>query len=139
MSVRLSFLKKIPIEVEPASSFRRPDYTDSTGIVESLSHLAPAGQLQWYPPVMMGADTVRSQLFSGSYIDRAIDLMCRLSPDDYTSFLINFFSDGRARFGREWCYADIVTVLLCLSGLIKPRKYLEIGVRRGRSAAAVAA
>jgi predicted O-methyltransferase YrrM len=87
---------------------------------------------------MIGADTVATRLFDRRFIDTAIDLMNKLSSDDYTSFLTQYYTDGLSRFGSDWRYADIVTVLLCLSEIIKPRSYLEIGVRRGRSVAAVA-
>lgn len=87
---------------------------------------------------MVGADTVVAQLFDRRLIQKAIDLMNALTPDDYTSFLTEYYADGLRRFSSEWRYADIVTVLLCLSEIIRPRTYLEIGVRRGRSVAAVA-
>jgi predicted O-methyltransferase YrrM len=64
--------------------------------------------------------------------------MERLDKDDYTSYLIDYYKKGLARFGDSWRYADIVTTLLCLSDVIMPVTYLEIGVRRGRSVCAVA-
>jgi predicted O-methyltransferase YrrM len=88
--------------------------------------------------VLIGADTVAARLFGETYVGRAIELMRALTPDDYTSFLVTYFSDGLQRFGAHWHYADIVTVLLCLSEALAPKRYLEIGVRRGRSVAAVA-
>lgn len=103
-----------------------------------VSHIVPQGQIQWYPPVMIGAETIKSYLFSGNYIDEARRLLSFLSSDEYSIFLSNFYADGINRFGRNWHYADIVTVLICLSRYLKPKSYLEIGVRRGRSAAAVA-
>ena len=103
-----------------------------------MSHVSASGKAQWYPPVMIGADTVVARLFERRFIESAIDLMRRLTPDDYTSFLIDYYADGLRRFGSDWRYADIVTVLLCLSEIIEPKSYLEIGVRRGRSVAAVA-
>lgn len=87
---------------------------------------------------MIGADTIAAQLFDSRLIETALDLMERLTPDDYTTFLTDYYADGLRRFAANWRYADIVTVLLCLSRLLKPKSYLEIGVRRGRSVAAVA-
>lgn len=87
---------------------------------------------------MIGTDTVAARLFDRRFIELAIDLMGRLTPDDYTSFLNKYYADGLRRFGNGWHYADIVTVLLCLAETLEPRSYLEIGVRRGRSVAAVA-
>lgn len=116
----------------------RAIYHAAAGTVATVSHVVDSGQTQWYPPVMVGAETVAARLFAQRYVDRAVSLMQRLTPDDYTSFLIAFLSDGLQRFGENWRYADIVTVLLCLSEILTPRRYLEIGVRRGRSVAAVA-
>jgi predicted O-methyltransferase YrrM len=116
----------------------RPVYEPTAGAVAAVSHMVDAGQTQWYPPVMIGAETVAARLLQRRYVERAIELMGRLTPDDYTSFLVAYFSDGLRRFGSDWRYADIVTVLLCLAELLAPRRYLEIGVRRGRSVAAVA-
>jgi predicted O-methyltransferase YrrM len=87
---------------------------------------------------MVGAETLRARLFAGGYIELAIRLMGRLTTDDYTAFLSAFYEDGMRRFGATWHYADIVTVLLCLAEHLMPKTYLEIGVRRGRSVAAVA-
>jgi predicted O-methyltransferase YrrM len=106
--------------------------------VGAVSHIVNPGQTQWYPPVMAGVETVAARLFAPRYLERAVELMQRLTPDDYTAFLIGYLSDGLRRFGADWRYADIVTVLLCLAELLAPRRYLEIGVRRGRSVAAVA-
>ena len=117
---------------------KRPDYTFDATQVPSVSYVCAPNETQWYPPVMLGADTVISRLFEVRFVESAAELMNRLTLDDYTAFLIKFYADGLRRFGSSWRYADIVTVLLCLSEVIQPRTYLEIGVRRGRSAAAVA-
>src|SRR5260221_3967054 len=87
---------------------------------------------------MIGADTIAVQLFSGGYVKRALALMRRLTPDAYTQYLSGFYREGLRRFGGDWRYADIVPVLLCLADVLKPPSCLEIGIRRGRSAAAVA-
>lgn len=87
---------------------------------------------------MVGAETVAARLSDRKNIEAAIDLLTRLTQDSYTSFLVQYYAEGLKRFGADWKYADIVTVLLCLAEFIKPKTYLEIGVRRGRSAAAVA-
>lgn len=115
-----------------------PDYKIEVATVAAVSHVTDPGKTQWYPPIMIGADTIAARLFDRRFIEAAIKLVKRLSPDDYTSFLIEYYADGLHRFGSGWRYADIVTVLLCLSETIEPRSYLEIGVRRGRSVAAVA-
>jgi predicted O-methyltransferase YrrM len=117
---------------------QRPDYDVTIGMIERVTYVVPPGQTQWYPPVMIGAESLRERVFGGGYIESAIRLMERLTTDDYTAFLAAFYQDGLRRFGAAWRYADIVTVLSCLADHLEPRSYLEIGVRRGRSVAAVA-
>ncbi|MBM3514869.1 MAG: class I SAM-dependent methyltransferase, partial [Alphaproteobacteria bacterium] len=116
----------------------RPAYGKMPVMVPSACHVPADGKPAWYPPVMVGADTLSEKIARGPYLAEALDLMKRLTPDDYTMYLNDFYRAGEQRFGSSWRYADIVTVLLCLSDTLKPRTYLEIGVRRGRSAAAVA-
>jgi hypothetical protein len=136
--VRRFFLKEArPIDTSGSGTYSRPAYGTAVETVKAVSHIVPSGQTQWYPPVLIGARTIEAHLFSQNYVERGIELMRRLTPDDYTAFLIQFFSDGLSRFGRNWRYADIVTVLSCLADLLAPKRYLEIGVRRGRSVAAV--
>jgi predicted O-methyltransferase YrrM len=64
-------------------------------------------------------------------------LLKKLVPDEYIAFLIKYYEAGLERFGCDWSYADIVTVLMAASKICQPASYLEIGVRRGRSLAAV--
>jgi predicted O-methyltransferase YrrM len=137
--VRRFFQKEArSIDIDGSSTYSRPDYGAAAETVKAVSHIVPSDQTQWYPPVLIGARTVEAHLFGqNNYVERAIELMRRLTPDDYTTFLVQFFSDGLRRFGTDWRYADIVTVLSCLADLLGPKRYLEIGVRRGRSVAAV--
>jgi len=137
MLVRMFFSRKT-LAVCDDQAFARPSFDIKPSTVPAVSHTINADQSGWYPPVMVGAESVRARLFGRGYIDTAISLMRRLTPDVYTSFLLDYYADGLRRFGSTWFYADIVTVLLCLADLLEPRTYLEIGVRRGRSVAAVA-
>ncbi len=116
----------------------RPVYTKTSAMVPATVYAPPAGDAPWYPPVMAGADTFTALHKETDYVAGGIALMERLTPDAYTTYLKNYCREGRDRFGAHWAYADIVTVLLCLARHLKPRAYLEIGVRRGRSACAVA-
>lgn len=50
-----------------------------------------------------------------------------------------FYSVGQAKYGRYWRHADLLRMLWAASTFLKPQTYLEIGVRRGRSAAVVGA
>lgn len=127
-------------DVEPlaAHRFARPIYTDMPHQVEAVCYRHPADDIAWYPPLMLGADAILSQITSSDALERALALLEKLSPDAYSDYLKAFYRDGIERFGREWGYADIVTALIGLASFLQPRRYLEIGVRRGRSAAAVA-
>lgn len=119
-------------------TFTRPAYPPTKAFVPAACHQPAQGQAQWYPPVMIGADTLGAKLANIDYQAQALELMNRLTPDDYTTYLKDFYAHGRQQYGGNWRYADIVTVLLCLAETLQPRTYLEIGVRRGRSACAVA-
>lgn len=92
----------------------------------------------WYPPLMVSAAMIGQQAQQRRQIEAARDLLQRLTPDDYARFMGEYYETGLRRFGDAWSFADIVTVLLTLTELLRPRRYLEVGVRRGRSACAVA-
>ena len=115
-----------------------PRYGDMSERVPSLCHETVGGEAAWYPPVMLGASALAEQITNPRQVERARDLLQTLAPDEYGRYMIRFYEDGLRRFGGGWRYADIVTVLLGLTEALKPRRYLEIGVRRGRSACAVA-
>jgi predicted O-methyltransferase YrrM len=93
----------------------------------------------WYPPVMLNPMSLASLATSTGCLRQAMRIISRLEPDDYLRYLVAYYQAGLARFGDAWRYADIVTVLLASAQLTQPRRYLEIGVRRGRSMAMVAA
>ncbi|MCC6179553.1 MAG: class I SAM-dependent methyltransferase [Chloroflexi bacterium] len=61
-----------------------------------------------------------------------------LEEDDYIRTLKTYYVAGLERFGDAWQYADLVTAAYAAAEVIRPEAYLEIGVRRGRSMAAVA-
>jgi predicted O-methyltransferase YrrM len=61
-----------------------------------------------------------------------------LEPDDYGLYLSGFLRAGMRACQGYWRYADICSACWAAAMLIKPRRYLEIGVRRGRSMSMVA-
>jgi hypothetical protein len=65
-------------------------------------------------------------------------ILDKLSRDKYSDFLRNFYRRGLELFDDQWVYADINTTLYTISRMMRPKSYLEIGVRRGRSMAMVA-
>src|SRR5660398_245167 len=56
-----------------------------------------------------------------------------LEPDEFADYLARYYRAGLERFGVEWSYADLPTVLAAAAHMLRPASYLEIGVRRGRS------
>ena len=61
-----------------------------------------------------------------------------LASDAYVSAMDQFYRNAIVRYGASWYHFDIVNALYTASVLAQPRNYLEIGVRRGRSACIVA-
>ncbi len=96
------------------------------------------GEIEWYPPLMLSAEALAEKALRQQYTEDALRLIKQLDMDDYCIYLAGYYQEGLTRFGSDWRYADIVTVLLALAETLKPENYLEIGVRRGRSVCAVA-
>lgn len=97
----------------------------------------PTG-IDYYGAAVVGADTIGERAVAPELVDAATVEAHELDPDAYTAHVAAFVSDGRARAGEWFRYADIVTVLAAAAELLRPESYLEIGVRRGRSMSVVA-
>jgi len=65
------------------------------------------------------------------------DLIVKLSPDDELAGQQAYYRLARSQFGPFMRHADLTTVLWACATMIQPAAYLEIGVRRGRSACVV--
>lgn len=107
-----------------------------------LAHGATMPPGEWqesYDPVMVSGPVLGGAALDPDCLRRAMEILERLEPDDYVNYLMAYYRLGLKRYGRAWRYADIVTALLACARLLKPESYLEIGVRRGRSMAMVAA
>ena len=124
----------------PFSRTPRPEYFEMQQAVRKLAFPVRDGETDFYAGPMIGAEALAARFTeNGSGAVRAAhSLLERLSPDDYTRYLLRYYETGLANFGEGWPYADIVTVLLGLTTELEPESYLEIGVRRGRSACALA-
>lgn len=120
---------------QPAAA---PKYGRMEQAVSAVCYRGTGG-VEWYPPLMLSADAIAERMLRKGVVEEAISLLGRLDMDDYCAYLQRYYTEGVKRFGSDWRYADIVTVLLTLSETLKPVSYLEIGVRRGRSVCAVAA
>lgn len=93
---------------------------------------------QWLHPVQLGTSTLLRLAEDPHTLDAVQALLERLAPDPYVDFMRRYYDLGRARFGTQWGYADQLTVLHAATRLVQPRRYLEIGVFRGRSISVVA-
>lgn len=131
----LDRLKKITAAARAPN--QQPQYFEMTQRVEALTYVGVGGK-QWYPPLMLSANAIGERAVAHQHAAEALHLVRSLEADDYCRYLVGYYEEGLKRFGERWRYADIVTVLLALSEVLKPQSYLEIGVRRGRSVCAVA-
>jgi predicted O-methyltransferase YrrM len=106
----------------------------------SAAALQPAGgPPDWYGGVVVGPETIGARALEPATHDRVLETISALEPDDYSAYVADYVGEGRRRFGAAWRYADILTVLAAATELLAPAAYLELGVRRGRSMAVVAA
>jgi predicted O-methyltransferase YrrM len=102
-----------------------------------MNTLLETPSTEYYSPVLLSPAAIIRRASRPETLRVALDLMSRLEPDSYVRFLTDYYETGLRRFGEDWMYADIVTVLIAAAAFCKPSTYLEIGVRRGRSLAAV--
>lgn len=93
----------------------------------------------WYAPVFLGPSTIATRGMDPETVRAVRGVLDGLSEDAYTAYMKRYLDEGMRRFGEQWRYLDIMTTLHAAASLIRPRRYLEIGVRRGRSMAMVAA
>jgi len=128
---------KLKKSIQTDKTVTLPQYTPMKHLVPAVCHVT-SNPIQWYPPLMLSADSLSESFLDGRHVTSAMQLLQVLERDDYTSYLIDYYQHGLQNFGANWRYADIVTILLGLSETLKPENYLEIGVRRGRSVSAVA-
>jgi predicted O-methyltransferase YrrM len=87
----------------------------------------------------LNGETLAAAAASREAISFVADLLARLTPSEDIVGLQALYRSAQDRFGGYWRYVDILTVLWAAATLIQPKSYLEIGVRRGRSTAVVAA
>lgn len=109
----------------------RPRYASGTPYVGGRYELD-----YFFPPT---APTLGAAAMSEEASNFVSGVLAKLTPSEENNEGLFFYTWGRGMFGPHWRYADIMTVLRSASLFLRPSSYLEIGVRRGRSAAVVAA
>jgi predicted O-methyltransferase YrrM len=91
-----------------------------------------------YPNLILGPSTIINKAKSLDTLNIALKLLDTLEKDHYNEFVSNFYLKGITQYGENWDYCDLISGLIAASSLCRPKKYLEIGVRRGRSVCCVA-
>jgi predicted O-methyltransferase YrrM len=92
-----------------------------------------------YSPVIVTPSVLARMASSAETLRKAMEISARLESDPYTSYVTEFYRRGLETAGEHWQFMDIVSVLYATAAMGQPENYLEIGVRRGRSACAVVA
>jgi predicted O-methyltransferase YrrM len=92
-----------------------------------------------YSPVVVTPSALARIASSADTLHKVLEISARLERDPYTSYMTAFYCRGLDIAGQNWHFMDIVSVLYAVAASGQPENYLEIGVRRGRSACAVAA
>ena len=92
-----------------------------------------------YSPVIVSPDAIARRAASVRVLERVSVVASQLARDNYTDYVGEFYKQGLDICGDDWGFMDLVTVLYAVAEMGQPQSYLEIGVRRGRSACAVAA
>ena len=92
----------------------------------------------FYGPVILNPSTLVNTAISPITWSKILSFHHLLATDEYVQYLDAYYREASSRFGDHWFYMDIVNTLFAASSLLQPRRYLEIGVRRGRSVAVVA-
>lgn len=102
-----------------------------------FSIFEPKDEEAFYSPTILGPSTIAECASSPRTLQMVRTVLDKLEPDDYVRYLKLYLDEGRQRFGSHWKLLEIMNVLYAAAELIRPRRYLEIGVRRGRSMAMV--
>jgi predicted O-methyltransferase YrrM len=106
--------------------------------MERFFQSAPASVGDRLTGALVGPSTIAARARSRDVLERCLEVQRGLSPDPYTTYVIECYERALETTDGRWEYMDILSVLLACAEMGRPRRYLEIGVRRGRSMAAVA-
>lgn len=109
--------------------------------VESPAPAPAAGRQplpEYYGPCRLNPSTMVAIATSLETWNEILAFQGSLASDSYVAYVESFYRDCLARYGRHWHYLDAVNVLYTAAKLLRPARYLEIGVRTGRSVCTVA-
>ncbi|MNK75854.1 O-methyltransferase [compost metagenome] len=93
---------------------------------------------EYFGSVILNPSTLAAAACSPAMWQDLLSFHEQLVTDPYVDYVNAYYQAGVQRFGEHWRYLDISNVLFAASKLIQPKRYLEIGVRRGRSTCIVA-
>ena len=90
-----------------------------------------------YGQVILTPETLASIATAPETMAELLSFHHQLASDEYVKYVDAYYREAMHRFGRHWRYLDISNVLYTAAKVLQPETYLEIGVRRGRSACMV--
>jgi predicted O-methyltransferase YrrM len=125
----------LPVLVRTYASPPQPSL--STEETRSCFHAKELGD--WYRPIILGPSTVGKYATGPQSHSKVVKILGCLKADKVISYLLEYYQYGMKTYGEAWVYADISTVLVSLAELMKPQRYLEVGVFHGRSMAMIGA
>jgi predicted O-methyltransferase YrrM len=147
-AIALARLNRFPEAVQCLEQLleKQPDHLQAQALLTELDAAltlpAPdfslTSEIDFYGPVRLNP-TILSRIATAPELwQELLSFHGQLATDEYVTYLDRFYRECLRRFGQHWYYLDIVNVLFAASKTLQPRHYLEIGVRRGRSACVVA-
>lgn len=95
--------------------------------------------MSWFNPCSLTLRTVSHAADTIETKRQVLSLLEALTPDPAHTFLAEWYRHGVKSFGEDWKYLDALSVLVAYAKLARPKAYLEIGVRNGKSLCMVAA
>jgi predicted O-methyltransferase YrrM len=125
------FVRRLRSAWRRSRPFPLPQYLDGTPKVGGSERLDPH-----FPPT---AHTLGAAATSDEATNSVVAILDRLTPIEELIAQQAFYRWGQAKYGQHWRFANILTALWAAATFTRPANYLEIGVRRGRSAAVVGA
>lgn len=91
------------------------------------------------PGDTINLDTVVALAMDAQTKQKLIAVFGKLDPDPFVGRMVDGYRRAIERFGSHWKYIDLWSLLYAYTVLARPKRYLEIGTRRGHSMAVVCA